>query len=53
MSKLNVWFCIALISCFTFVGCGDSGGVVEVEPQTEQEMEDYEADMDASDDYEK
>ena len=53
MSKLNLLFGFLLVSCFAIAGCGSAPEMVEAEPQTEQDLEDYEAEMDATDEIER
>ena len=52
MSKTNFLYGLLLVTCFTLVGCGPGKPEVVVNPDempTEQEVEDYEAEMDAGD----
>lgn len=54
MSKFSLLLGVLLVSCVAFTGCGSSEPtVVDVEPQTEQDMADYEAEMDAGDEIER
>ena len=48
MSKSHLLLGLILLSCCAFTGCGSSEPqVIETEPQTEQDLEDYDAQMDA------
>jgi hypothetical protein len=53
MLKLKILAFVVAVPCLAFVGCGGGSGTTEViedvEVQTDEELADYDAEMDAGD----